>query len=158
MTFFMGKDVMENEIEKIDRQRRTYLLGYLVAFAVFVVLMITRFFFRAGDLNREPIGIIVLWGLIASVVIQAFYMMRLSFLQRKIRNDAGLKEALDNELVRLYETRSWKAAYIASVATAFFFAVVGFFYPICDLMLVALSVTIVGAGAYRAAFFIMYRE
>jgi hypothetical protein len=150
--------MMDNEIESIDRKRRSFLRGYLVAFAVFVILMIIRFFFRAADLNREPVGIAVLVGLVIAVAVQAIYMMGLAFLQRRIRKDPSLREALDNELVRLCELRSWKTAFFASIGTAFFFALVAFFYPICDLMLVALMATVVGAGAYRAAFYFIYRD
>ncbi|MEE9554351.1 MAG: hypothetical protein V3W18_08655 [candidate division Zixibacteria bacterium] len=148
---------MNRDIEKMDRARRSYLRGYLVAFVIFVILMFTRFFFRADNLNREPIGIVVLIGLIITVVIQAYYMMRLSLLQKKIRGNPELKEALEYELVRLHELKSWKAAYLAAIATTSFFAIVSFSYPICDLVMVALSSIIIGAGAYRMAFYILDR-
>jgi hypothetical protein len=149
---------MENEIEAIDQRRRSYLRGYLIPFIAFMIFMIIRFFFRAGDLNKEPVGIAVLVGLIIAVAVQAYYMIRLSLLQKSIRSDPVLKEALDNEMVRLYEIKSWKAAYIAAIGAAFFFAFASFFYPVCDPVLVALAATIAGAGAYRASFYILYRD
>ncbi|MDH3215289.1 MAG: hypothetical protein OEN01_03240 [Candidatus Krumholzibacteria bacterium] len=149
---------MGAEIEAIDRRRLRYLEGYLIGFWVFMVLWTTRFFFRASDLNSRPVGLVVLTGLIVAVAVQAIFMIRLAGLGRRIQRDPALRSALNNELVVLYEARSWKAAFLSAVASTVFFALVSLVYPITDLVFVALTAIIVGAGSYRLAFYLMYRS
>ena len=88
----------------------------------------------------------------------AFSTYKSAILARKIRQDPLLDEALNNEMVQSLETQSWKAAYIGAIATTSFFALVGFVYPVCDLVLVALTSVVAGAGANRATFYFKYRS
>jgi hypothetical protein len=149
---------MDSEIEMFDKKRMRYLEWYLIGFVIFLFLSLARFFFRLGGLNSQPIGFAVLLGLILSLVVLAFSTFKTATLARKIKQDPILEEALNNEMVQSLETQSWKAAYIGAIATTIFFALVGFLYPICDLVLVALTSIIAGAAANRATFYFKYRS
>ena len=146
------------EIETLDAKRMRTLELYLVGVAVFIVLSVTRFFFRLGELNSQPIGIAVFAGLILSLALISVSTIRSESLKRRLNQDPALKEALNNELVQTLERRSWKAAYLGAVGTTVFFAVAWFFYPISDPVLTALTAIIAGGGAYQATFYFRYRS
>ena len=149
---------MNSDIETLDKRRMRYLEWYLIAFVPFIILSLTRFFFRLGGLNSQPIGRVVLIGLILSLLLLAASTIGSAHLARRIKNEPSLKEALHNELVRSLEVQSWKAAYVGAVGTTIFFAVAWFFYPISDPVMVALTSLIVGASAYQATFYFKYRS
>jgi hypothetical protein len=147
-----------SEIETLDAKRMRTLELYLVGVAVFIVLSVTRFFFRLGELNSQPIGIAVFAGLILSLALISVSTIRSESLKRRLNQDPALKEALNNELVQNLELKSWRAAYLGAVGAAVFFAVVSFFYPISDPVLTALTAIIAGGGAYQATFYFRYRS
>jgi hypothetical protein len=149
---------VNTKIETLDRKRMRYLEWYLIGFGVFLALSITRFFFRGGGLNSQPIGTAVFIGLLVSLADVAVSTLGLALLGREIKADPSLRDALYNELVQSLETLSWKAAYISAIGTTSFFAAVSFFYPVCDPVLVALTSIIAGAGAYQAMFYFKYRS
>jgi hypothetical protein len=109
-------------------------------------------------LNSQPIGIAVLIGLILSILLLALSVTGSALLEKTIKDDPLLREALHNELIQALEVQSWKAAYLGAVGTTIFFAVVWFFYPVSDPVLVALTAIIAGAGAYQATFYFKYRS
>ena len=149
---------MDLSIESLDRKRIKLLELHLVGFFLFLVFSTTRFFFRKGDLNSMPIGIVVLAGAILGVLIVAFSTLRLGMLHNQIKNNPALKEALYNELVQSIACESWRAAYIGAVASTVFFAIVCFFYPVYDAVLVALNSIVTGAGAYQLYFYVKYKS
>jgi lysylphosphatidylglycerol synthetase-like protein (DUF2156 family) len=149
---------MISDIEALDKKRLKYLEGYLFGFAIFLILTIVRFFFRADGLNSQPIGIAVLIGLFVTLIMQAYCMIGTMRVARKIHDDPQLEEALNNEFVQSIETQSWKAAYLGAAGSTLFFAIAWFLYPICDPVMVALTAIITGAGAYRANFYFKYRS
>jgi len=149
---------MNTEIEKLDRRRMKYLEWHLIGMGPFIILTITRYFFRLRDLNAQPIGYAVLGLLLLSLAVVALSTLGFAGLRNKIKQDPVLKEALYNELVQSIEVRSWKAAYLGAVGTAVFFAAAWFFYPVSDPVLIALASIIVGAGAYQTYFYIKYRS
>jgi len=149
---------MLTDVEHLDRRRIKLLEWYLISFVVFLILILVRFFFRAEGLNSQPIGIAVLSGLILTTLIQAGSALSQALLARRIRSDPGLEAALNNELVQSLETQSWRAAYFAATGTVLFFAVVSFFYPICDPVMIALTAIITGFGGYQATFYFKYRS
>jgi hypothetical protein len=148
---------MKSNIEMLERRRMRFLELYLIGFAAFIILSVTRFFFRLGGLNSQPIGTAVLFGLIISLLFLAISAVGYLTLGRKIKDDPSLKEALNDEMIQSLELRSWKAAYCGAVATTIFFAVAWFFYPVCDPVMIALTSVISGAGAYQATFYFKYR-
>ena len=149
---------MESDIEMLDKKRMRYLAWYLVGCVFFILLSVTRYFFRLRDLNSKSIGIVVLIGLLLSLLVLVISTIGSISLGRKIKRDPLLKEALHNELVRSLEVESWRAAYFGAAATTVFFAVAWFFYPLCDPVMVALTTIIVGLGAYQGTFYFKYRS
>ena len=149
---------MENKIEILDQSRMKYLEGYLISFSICLVLILTRHFFRLDDLNAKPIGGVVLLGLILTVLLQAYFVARSASLERDIRQNPGLEAALNNELVKSMMTESWVAAYIGTSAMTVFFAISGFFYPVCDPVTIALASIAAGAGANRGYFYFRYKN
>jgi len=149
---------MDSDIERLDKKRMSFLALYLVGFVIFIILSVTRYFFRLRGLNTQPIGIAVLIGLLLSLLVLGISTIGSLLLGRKIKRDPLLKEALYNEMVRSLEVQSWRAAYFGAAATTVFFAVTWSFYPVCDPMMVALTSIIAGLAAYQATFYFKYRS
>ena len=147
-----------SDIETLDTGRMRTLELCLLGVAGFIMLSITRFFFRLGDLNEQPAGIAVLVGLILSLALISWSTIRSVILKRRMQQEPALQAALNNELVQALEWRSWRAAYLGAVGATGFFAAVSFFYPISDPVLTALTAIITGAGAYQATFYFWYRS
>jgi hypothetical protein len=145
-------------IERIDQQRMSYLKWYLIGFALFMVLMLTRHFFRMDGLNSQPVGIAVLIGLICTLLMQIVFLVRSTLLEKDIRKNPLIQSALNNELVKSLEVQAWIAAYIGSAGMTIFFAITWFFYPICDPVTIALASIATGAGANRAFFYFRYKS
>ena len=149
---------MDSDIERLDKKRMSFLALYLVGSVIFIILSVTRYFFRLRGLNTQPIGIAVLIGLLLSLLVLGISTIGSLLLGRKIKRDPLLKEALYNEMVRSLEVQSWRAAYFGAAATTVFFAVTWFFYPVCDPVMVSLTSIIAGLGAYQATFYFKYRS
>ena len=148
---------MKTDIEFLDQERMKFLKWYLVSFAIFMFLMLTRHFFRLGELNSQPIGIAVLIGLILTLLLQVFCLTRSALLEREIRHNPRLEAALNNELVNALMTQSWIAAYIGASGMTLFFALTWFVYPICDPVTICLVSIAAGAGASRGYFYFKYK-
>ena len=148
---------MDSDVERIDRKRTALLKWYLVGFAIFMVLMLTRHFFRRSGLNEQPTGIVVLVGLLIALLLQAVCLALSALLERDIGQDPRLRAALNNELVKSLFTQSWVAAYLGSAGMTLFFAIAWAFYPICDPVTICLSSIAAGAGASRAYFYFRYK-
>lgn len=148
---------MNKDIEFLDQQRMKYLKWYLVGFAICLLLMLTRHFFRLSGLNSEPIGMAVLVGAIATLLLQIISVVLSALLERDIRQDPDLEAALNNELVKSITTQSWVAAYIGTSGMTLFFAITSSFYPICDTVTISLTSIVAGAGASRAYFYFKYK-
>jgi hypothetical protein len=146
-----------SEIEILDVKRMRHLELYIIGVGFFIALSITRYFFRLGGLNTKPIGIAVLIGMVLSLGAISLSTLQSARFWNRVKLDPSLVDALNNELIQALQLRSWKAAYLGAVGTTLFFALVGFFYPISDPMLMALTSIIAGAGAYQATFYFMYR-
>lgn len=150
-------DPKRSEIEILDAKRMRHLEVYILGVGVFIALSVTRYFFRLGGLNSQPIGLAVLGGLIISLGVISLSAVLSARLWKRVKYDPELMDALNNELIQVLQLKSWKAAYLGAIGTTMFFAVVGLFYPVSDPMLMALTSIIAGAGAYQATFYYLYR-
>jgi hypothetical protein len=148
---------MNTDIEYLDQQRMRFLKWYLIGFAIFMILMLIRHFFRTSGLNATPIGTAVLIGLILTLILQAVSMFQSGLLERDIQRDPILKAALNNELVQSITTKSWVAAYLGACGMTLFFAITWAFYPICDPVTISLTSIAAGAGASRFYFYFQYK-
>lgn len=149
---------MNLEIERLDRNRVRLLEWHLAGFVVFFLFSIIRFFLRASGLNSAPIGLVVLILSVLGVAVVAGSTSGLALINRRLKLEPALGEALNNDYIRSIERSSWRAAYLGSVASTAFFAVVSFLYPIEDPVLVALNSIITGAGAYQLNFYLQYKN
>jgi hypothetical protein len=150
---------MTNLIEETERQQLKYWKGSLIAWFLAMALLIVRHLFgsvfKEYELNSRPIGIVVLTVNVILLLTVLFFVVKLYLLFVRAKSDPQLKEALiDNELSKLYILQSWKAAFIAAVATPFAFLLVSSVHPINDLLLVALSTCVVGSGAFLTSFYL----
>ena len=111
--------------------------------------MILRFSSQAADFART----IALVILILSIIIQAYYALRVNLLERNIRKDPELKEALNNELVQMNDLKAWRASFFAVIGFVILAAVASFFVQINDLMLIFLTALLVGFGTHNTAIY-----
>jgi len=149
---------MHTNIEYFDQQRMLFLKWYLIGFAISFVLLLTRHFFRLSGLNEQAIGIAVLAGAVAGLVLQIVSLFEAIRLEKQIQRNEQVKAALYNELVKSILTQSWQIAYIATSAMTLFFAITSSFYPICDPLSISLTSILAGAGACRAYFYFRYKR
>ena len=81
---------MDSDIERLDKKRMSFLALYLVGFVIFIILSVTRYFFRLRGLNTQPIGIAVLIGLLLSLLVLGISTIGSLSLGRKIKKDPQL--------------------------------------------------------------------
>ena len=92
---------MSSQVELMHRKRKKYRGGYVLGLAVFVVLWLLRVILRMVDAGSPQLHIGIMIGLIGMVVYLAYFALLINLLENRIRHDAALKEALNDELIRL---------------------------------------------------------
>lgn len=148
---------MTTQIEIFDRDRKRYRTGLLVGSLVFLLAWFGYILVRVTPQPQELLHTIVLVVLIASLIVQAYFALRTTLLERNIRKDARLKEALNNELIQFNELKAWRIAFFAVVGFIVITAGFSFFVQIEDLMLVLLTLLLVGFGAHNLAIYVLDR-
>jgi hypothetical protein len=142
---------MTTQIEIYDRKRKQYRGGGLVGSIIFFIAWMGYVILRLSSQTVDLLRTIVLAILILAVLIQAYYALRVNLLEREIRKDPEMKEALNNELVQLNELKAWRASFFAVVGFIILTAITSFFVQINDLMLIFLTALLVGFGTHNAA-------
>ena len=142
---------MTSQIEIYDRKRKQYRGGGLVGSIIFFIAWMGYVILRLSSQTVDLLRTIVLAILILAVLIQAYYALRVNLLEREIRKDPEMKEALNNELVQLNELKAWRASFFAVVGFIVLTAITAFFVQINDLMLIFLTALLVGFGTHNAA-------
>jgi hypothetical protein len=148
---------LTTQTEIFDQDRKRYRSGLLVGSIIFLVAWFGYILVRVSPRPLELFHTIVMVVLIVSLLIQAYYAVRTNLLERKIRKDAQLKAALNNELIQLNELKAWRAAFFAMLGFIILTGVFSFFVQIDDLMLVLLTLLLVGFGAHNLAVFLLDR-
>jgi hypothetical protein len=148
---------LTTQIEIFDQDRKRYRSGLLVGSIIFLVAWFGYILVRVSPRPLELFHTIVMVVLIVSLLIQAYYAVRTNLLERKIRKDAQLKAALNNELIQLNELKAWRAAFFAMLGFIILTGVFSVFVQIDDLMLVLLTLLLVGFGAHNLAVFLLDR-
>ncbi|MGW8143294.1 MAG: hypothetical protein ACWGN2_02800 [Anaerolineales bacterium] len=146
---------MTTQIEIYDQKRKYYrgggLIGSFVFFLAWIGYVITRLSNQAADTAR----VVVLAVLILSVIVQAYYALRVNLLERDIRKNPDMKDALNNELVQLNELKAWRVSFFAVIGFIVIAAITSFFIQINDLMLIFLTALLVGFSTHNAAVYFL---
>ncbi len=148
---------MTTQIEIFDRDRRRYRSGLLLGSIIFLLAWFGYILVQLSPGPMDIFRMVVFAVLIASLLVQAYFALRTTLLERKIRQDAQLNEALNNELIQLNELKAWRAALFAVLGFIVITAVFSFFVQIDDLMLVFLTMFLVGFGAHNLAVILLDR-
>jgi hypothetical protein len=148
---------MTTQIEIYDQKRKRFrggsLIGSVIFFIAWIAYVITRISSQTVDLIRT----IILAVLILSVIFQAYYALRANLLERQIRKDPFLKEALNNEYVQLNELKAWRASFFSIIGFIVLAAIASIFVQINDLMLLFLTSLLVGFGTHNIAVYVLDR-
>lgn len=146
---------MTTQIEIYDQKRKYYrgggLIGSIVFFVAWIGYVIIRLSSQAGDIART----IILTVLVLSVIVQAYFALRVNLLEREIRKDSEMKDALNNELVQVNDLKAWRASFFAVIGFIVIAAITSFFVQINDLMLIFLTALLVGFGTHNTAVYFL---
>jgi hypothetical protein len=148
---------MTTQIEIFDENRKRYRSGLLIGSIVFLAAWFGYIVVRISPQPQDLFRTIVLVVLVASLLVQAYFALRTTLLERSIRQDAQLNEALNNELVQLNELKAWRAAFFAVLGFIVITGAFSFFVQIDDLMLVLLTALLVGFGTHNLVVFLLDR-
>ena len=140
---------MSEQIELFDRKRKKYRGGHVTGFIVFLIAWLVRTVLKIFELEMDTLHTLLLSVLILSVLYQGYFAVRLKLIERDIRNDPHLKEALHNELVRLNELKAWKTAFFAVIVFIVMMGILSLAVHIRDTMLIVLTTLLVGFGAFN---------
>lgn len=146
---------MTTQIEIYDQKRKYYRGGGLIGSIVFFIAWIGYVILRLSSSASEFARTLVLVILILSVIVQAYYALRVNLIEKDIRQDPKMKEALNNELVQLNDLKAWRASFFAVIGFIVLAAITSFFVQINDLMLIFLSALLVGFGTHNTAVYFL---
>jgi hypothetical protein len=148
---------MTNDIESIDRKRRTILRTYLIGAAIFFASWMTRFILRETGVLLDWLDWVIAVPFAAGLSVLLYSFFGLNQVRRKIAADPDLKEALNDELVRLNNLTAFKYGFFAMMGGLVFFAVFNFLLPVKDFNAVILTLFMVGSWGYILAFYRLER-
>ncbi|MCX6554963.1 MAG: hypothetical protein NTZ12_08125 [Candidatus Aminicenantes bacterium] len=150
---------MNNKIEIYDQKRKNFRGGYILGDIVFLVAFIVR---SAMKISGKGTG--TLWTglhviLVFSLLWLAYFSIRLLFVERTIRRDPVLNEALHNELDRLNELKAWRIAFfsliILNLIATYLFHI--FDIPLRDPIILIITSLLVGFGSFDLARYLLDR-
>jgi hypothetical protein len=152
-----GRFEVTTQIEILDEKRRKYRGGLIIGSVIFFIAWIGYVIYQISEQEIEILHIGLLVILILSVLFQAYFAIRYNLLEKTIRKDPFLKEALNNELVRLNELKAWRASFFSVIGFIVLAAVVSFFVQFNDLMLIFLTALLIGFGTHNVAVYLFDR-
>ena len=146
---------MTNKIEMFDRIRKKYRGGHILSFAVFFILWIVRTLIKMLNLKGEPLYTVVMIVVLISIVVMAYFTVRLVIVERKIRKDPVLKEALYNEMVQLNELKAWRAGFFSLILFILLAAYLIVADILKDPMILVVTALLVGFGSYNITVYLL---
>jgi hypothetical protein len=148
---------MSTQIEIVDEQRTRYRGGHITWLAVFFVAWVARSTLKVAELQMDTLHTVLMVVLIFSVLVQAYYAVRIKLVERRIRRDAALRDALNNELVRLHQLKAWRASFFSVILFIVLVAVLSLFVDFDDVMLIFITALVIGFGTYNATVYLLDR-
>jgi len=149
---------MTDLIETIDRKRKRVLRTYLVGAVIFFASWMTRFILRETGALPEWLDWAIAVPFVIGLGILLYSFFALTRVRKAIASDPRLKEALDDERVRLNNLTAFKYGFFAMLGGLAFFAGFNFLSPIKDFYGVILTLVMVGSWAYLLAFYRLERD
>jgi hypothetical protein len=140
-----------NEIEVLVGKRRLYQKGFIIGFLLFIIASFSELILRSTGTDIDRIRVFSLPVFVVAIAFMAFASIMGGLLQNKIKADEHLKEALFDELTKLNEMKSWKAAFITTLVTLMSFGLISTQCSM-DTMYVALTTIVIGSGSFHIAF------
>ena len=146
---------MTNQIELFDRKRKKYRGGHILGFIVFFIAWIVRTLIKMFELKLTTLYTVSMIVLLLAIAVMAYFAARLVIVERKIRKDPILKEALYNELVRLNELKAWRIGFFSLIV----FIILAAYLIVADLlkdtMLLVVTALLVGFGSYNITVYLL---
>jgi len=146
---------MTNQIEMYDRKRKKYRGGHILGFIVFFIAWIVRTLIKMLELKLGTLYSGSMIVLLLAIAVMAYFTVRFLIVERKIRKDPILKEALYNELVRLNELKAWRIGFFSVIV----FIILATYLIVAELlkdpMLLAATALLVGFGSYNITVYLL---
>jgi len=150
---------MSNKIETYGQKRKKFRGGYLLGDIVFLIVFIAR---SAMEIAGKRAG--TLWTVLNAVIVLSilwmiYFTTRLVIVVREIRRDPLLKEALNNELDRLNELKSWRVGFFSLI----FFNLIALYVfhvmavPLKEPVILLIISLLVGFGSFDIARYVLDR-
>jgi hypothetical protein len=143
---------MTENIEAIDRKRRTILRVYLIGAALFFASWLARFILRETGVLPSGLSLALAVLLMAGTGVLVYSFVGMLGIRKKMLSDPALKEILNDELVRLNTMKAFRYGFFAMMGGLAFFAVFNFISPVKDFFAAILTLFFVGAWGYMFAF------
>ena len=143
---------MSNKIEIYDRKRKKSRGRFILSFGIFFIAFIAWSVLKIANTQAGT-----LWTIRQVVLGLAFlcicFNIRLALIEREIRKDPLLKEAIYNELDRLNELKAWKIAFysltILTLISIYLFHILA--VPLKEPIILIITYWLVAGGSFSFA-------
>jgi len=148
---------MTTQIESFYQLRKKYRGAHVFGLSIFFLAWIARTIYKMSDAKMESVHLVIFIILLLSLVYMAFYAIKFNIVERKIKSDQTLKEALHDELFQLNELRAWKTAFFSVIGFNLIVALFSLFIVFEDLMIIFITTFLIGFGSYNLTLYILDR-
>jgi hypothetical protein len=147
-----------NTIQTFDRNRRRFYRGYVFSFGLFCIVCIVRAICKSFGPLPSWLDSTLFVSLMATVILQLYFLIMLSQMKKKAMHDPALKEVLADELTQYHQMKAWKYAFLSTIGCLFLITIVSIFVPIHETITIVTPAFLTGAGAYHFSFWWMEKE
>lgn len=150
---------MSNKIETYGQKRKKFRGGYLLGDIVFLIVFIARSAMEIAGKTAGTLWIVLNAVMVLSILWMIYFTTRLVIVVREIRRDPLLKEALNNELDRLNELKSWRVGFFSLI----FFNLIALYVfhvmavPLKEPVILLIISLLVGFGSFDIARYVLDR-
>ncbi|MDH3267975.1 MAG: hypothetical protein OEM46_03885 [Ignavibacteria bacterium] len=146
-----------NKIEQLDVKRFKYQQSLALAGSLFVIVWFLRFF-ALIYFSYDEILYSILITLILLIIIQLYSAFHLIKISNELRTDNDLKDALNNELVMLYQLKSWRHSFFSLILFSILLGIISSIVPVDDLVFVLVSYPLVGFTVYNMSYYLYLKK
>jgi uncharacterized protein with PQ loop repeat len=148
---------MTTQIEVFYQLRKKYRGAHVLGLSIFFFAWIARSIYKISTSNMENVHLIIFILLLLSLAYLAYFAIRFNIIERKIKQDPSLREALHDELFQLNELRAWRTAFFSVISFNLIVALLSLFIVFEDFMLIFITTLLIGFGSYSLTLYILDR-